>query len=144
VVAVLHFVPALDPHFPRSITNKFLAIYFVLLLQITAYCCVASGAFISLIRSLRTTKGKGVHTWRSWLDTLVYGVRLWICSFISGVGILFGAQALMLYSSLPVLAMLPVSEYLTRLLLMLLTQCTGFHVHLRQLDSTYGAHFKIK
>ena len=86
----------------------------MLLLQITAYCAVAATVLVVRLRNFRKSKRKAPEERYTWFEIFVIGSGILIPSAVAAVATLCSARALMLYHSLPVLAMLPVSGRVLR------------------------------
>jgi amino acid transporter len=92
----------------RKGTNGFKAFYYTFLVQLAAYIIVAiTVLLVRLIKNFRRAKRKPEEQY-NWWEWFVMGLRIIVSSCFAGPATLYGVKALMLYSNLPVLAMLPV------------------------------------
>lgn len=78
------------------------------LIQLVAYVVVAITVVVLRVRSFRRGKRKGEEESYLVWERAVVATRMLLSSYILGFAALCGVKALMLYSSLPVIAMLPV------------------------------------
>jgi hypothetical protein len=87
--------------------TKCVAIYFLFLLQLTAYSTVAIAILFVKIYQTRRPKQQTDEGYTIF-QRVVIGIRLLISGSFSAVGMICAAEALMLYNNLNVLAFLPV------------------------------------
>lgn len=99
----------MNAHLEGNVLTHHLALYFLLSLQIAAYCGVAIVVIAIQLYKLRNSKLNNDEEGYTIMERLIVGVRLLVSACFSAVAILCAAEALMLYNNLTVLAMLPVS-----------------------------------
>ncbi|KAE8446049.1 hypothetical protein EG329_012557 [Mollisiaceae sp. DMI_Dod_QoI] len=89
--------------------------YYVLLIQLGAYACVAFVVLLAKLKNFRSRrKPEEKYTW---LETIFIGFRILLSSSIGAVSILCVAQSIPHFPNLPVLAMLPILTYVSDSLL---------------------------
>ena len=91
----------------REGANAFKAFYYTFLVQLAAYIIVAVTVLLVRLKNFRRAKRKPEEQY-NWWELFVMGLRIIVSSCFAGPATLYGVKALMLYSNLPVLAMLPV------------------------------------
>jgi hypothetical protein len=79
--------------------------------QLCAYIIVTAALLLFKVESFRSSRGKekAVVEKYTWFEFLFMGFRTLVSSSIAGFAILCGAEAVLHFENLPVLAMLPVS-----------------------------------
>ncbi|TVY48216.1 hypothetical protein LOCC1_G001886 [Lachnellula occidentalis] len=90
--------------------------FFVLLLQVSAFCSVAVVVLCIKLKNFRKPRvrnEKNEERKYTVFQKLVIGIRLLASSSISAVAVLCGAAALMLFENLGIFAMLPILTYVS-------------------------------
>jgi len=82
------------------------AFYFTFLVQLAAYIIVAITVLLARAKNFRPARRK--EETYSWGETFIFMARTIVSSAFAGPATLCAVKALMLFSNLPVLAMLPV------------------------------------
>jgi hypothetical protein len=96
----------------KRLSDSNLALFFLAMLQMVAYL----GAAITLLGTILWRKLRGIKQEKgpgreyTWYERAGFLVRLGATVLVSSASIMLAAQALHLYRTLPVLAMLPVRE----------------------------------
>lgn len=83
--------------------------HYVLQIQIGAYLSVAVIVLLVRLRNCNTPRRKGDQSYKVW-EYIFMTFRVLLSSCIASVAMLCGAEALLHFPSLPLLAMLPVSR----------------------------------
>ena len=91
----------------RKGANGFKAFYYTFLVQLAAYIIVTITVLLVRLKNFPRAKRKPEEQY-SWWEWFVMGLRIIVSSCFAGPATLYGVKALMLYSNVPVLAMLPV------------------------------------